>query len=116
VAQPSSPARFLVVSVDPAAGGVEALEARDLPGARALRGEQVLPGIDFLYTDDAGAEIWTSAASVPLSGDRGEIVGGAVYHIPMLVPRTGLEPVRGCPQRFLRPQRLPFRHPGAPPL
>ncbi len=36
----------------------------------------------------------------------------AVYRIPMLVPKTGLEPVRGYPQRFLRPQRLPFRHSG----
>lgn len=32
----------------------------------------------------------------------------------MLVPRTGVEPVRGCPHRFLRPKRLPFRHPGTP--
>jgi hypothetical protein len=30
----------------------------------------------------------------------------------MLVPKAGLEPARGCPQRFLRPQRLPFRHSG----
>jgi|GEM_PF-6220962 hypothetical protein len=29
-----------------------------------------------------------------------------------LVPETGLEPVRGCPHRFLRPKRLPFRHSG----
>ncbi len=29
-----------------------------------------------------------------------------------MVPETGLEPVRGFPQRFLRPQRLPFRHSG----
>ena len=27
----------------------------------------------------------------------------AGFRIPMLVPKTGLEPVRGCPQRFLRP-------------
>jgi hypothetical protein len=29
-----------------------------------------------------------------------------------LVPRVGVEPTRGCPRRFLRPLRLPFRHPG----
>ena len=27
----------------------------------------------------------------------------AGFRIRMLVPETGLEPVRGCPQRFLRP-------------
>lgn len=28
---------------------------------------------------------------------------GAKHRILVLVPETGLEPVRGCPQRFLRP-------------
>jgi hypothetical protein len=37
----------------------------------------------------------------------------AGFRIGMLVPKTGLEPVRGCPHRFLRPKRLPFRHSGA---
>ena len=27
-----------------------------------------------------------------------------------LVPKVGVEPTRGCPHRFLRPARLPFRH------
>ena len=28
----------------------------------------------------------------------------------MVVPKIGVEPIRGCPHRFLRPARLPFRH------
>ena len=27
-----------------------------------------------------------------------------------MVPKVGFEPTRGCPHRFLRPARLPFRH------
>src|SRR3954451_5234092 len=28
----------------------------------------------------------------------------------VLVPKVGVEPTWSCPQRFLRPSRLPFRH------
>ena len=28
------------------------------------------------------------------------------------MPGVGVEPTRELPQRFLRPPRLPFRHPG----
>ena len=31
------------------------------------------------------------------------------------MPKAGVEPAWGCPQWFLRPSRLPFRHFGAPP-
>jgi hypothetical protein len=30
--------------------------------------------------------------------------------MPMVVPKVGFEPTRGCPQRILSPPRLPFRH------
>jgi hypothetical protein len=30
--------------------------------------------------------------------------------LPILVAKVGFEPTRGCPQRCLRPPRLPFRH------
>ena len=39
---------------------------QDFPGARALRGERVVPGIEALYTKDDGTEIWTQVAAVPL--------------------------------------------------
>jgi len=45
------------------------------PGARALKGETVTPGLDFLYTSDSGQDIWMRVSSVPFRNDAGEITG-----------------------------------------
>lgn len=37
----------------------------DYPGARALRGERVMPGVDFLYGSDHGPERWLRVSAVP---------------------------------------------------
>ena len=47
------------------------LAATDFAGARAMRGERVLPGIEAQYTKDDGTEIWTQVAAVPLAGSDG---------------------------------------------
>ena len=39
---------------------------QDFPGARALRGERVVPGIEARYTAGDGSQIWTQIAAVPL--------------------------------------------------
>lgn len=44
---------------------------KDFAGARALRGERVVPGIEALYTRDDGSEIWTQVAAVPLAARDG---------------------------------------------
>jgi len=51
------------------------LDPQEFPGARALRGERVVPGQEMLYTDDSGREIWTSVATVPIR-DEGDVVTG----------------------------------------
>ena len=55
-----------------------------------------------------GERIRTSDLSVP---------NAALYqaeprpdNMEPLVPKVGVEPTWSCPQRFLRPSRLPFRH------
>ncbi|UVW28109.1 ATP-binding protein [Massilia sp. H6] len=40
--------------------------AQDFPGARALRGERVVPGIEARYSAQDGSQIWTQIAAVPL--------------------------------------------------
>ena len=44
---------------------------QDFAGARALRGERVVPGIEALYTREDGSEIWTQVAAVPLAASDG---------------------------------------------
>ncbi|WP_181404561.1 ATP-binding protein [Asticcacaulis tiandongensis] len=45
------------------------------PGARALRGEHVVPGMEMLYTSDSGENMWTSVSAVPVRDERGQITG-----------------------------------------
>ena len=49
------------------------LEPNAYPGARAIRGEHVLPGREMLYTTDDGREVWTSVASVPIRDEDGQV-------------------------------------------
>ena len=48
---------------------------RDFAGARAMRGERVVPGIEARYEKDDGSEIWTQVAAVPLTGSDGAAKG-----------------------------------------
>ena len=41
------------------------IEPRDYPGARALRGEQAMPGTDFLYTADGSPGRWMRISAIP---------------------------------------------------
>jgi PAS domain S-box-containing protein len=53
------------------------VERRDFAGARAARGERVVPGIEARYLGDDGVEIWTQVAAVPLKG-RDDVTRGHV--------------------------------------
>src|SRR4030095_9552806 len=48
-------------------------------GARALRGETVSPGIDFLYTGPDGGEHWYRVSSAPFRDETGAITGARVF-------------------------------------
>ncbi|MDQ9169121.1 PAS domain S-box protein [Oxalobacteraceae bacterium R-40] len=51
------------------------IDRDQFPGARALRGEQVVPGIEMLHTQDDGKEIWTQVAAVPIRNGSKQITG-----------------------------------------
>ncbi|MBI4903897.1 MAG: PAS domain S-box protein, partial [Acidobacteria bacterium] len=75
-----------IPSVDPAEGARwramtpdgQPLAPSEYPGLRALRGEDVLPGIDFLRKEDDGEERWTRVSAVPLRDKTGQITGALV--------------------------------------
>lgn len=45
----------------------------DFPGGRALRGETVLPGQEFLFRESDGTETWIRAGATPLRWDNGQV-------------------------------------------
>jgi two-component sensor histidine kinase len=55
--------------------GGRLLKESQWPSVRALRGEHVTPGLDFLYTFDDGKEIWVRVSSVPFRNEAGESKG-----------------------------------------
>ena len=51
------------------------VQSHDFPGARALRGEDVVPGMQMLYLDHGGKETWTEVRAQPLRDSDGKITG-----------------------------------------
>lgn len=51
------------------------VERKDFSGARALRGEIVVPGMDFLHRAADGTEHWTRVSAAPLRDGAGQITG-----------------------------------------
>lgn len=51
------------------------LSREDFAGARASRGERVVPGIEALYTQEDGTNVWTQVTAVPIRDDSEQITG-----------------------------------------
>ena len=54
------------------------LSPADYPGARGLRGETVVPGVDFVFTHPDGLECWTRVSAAPFHKVDHEINGAIV--------------------------------------
>lgn len=66
------------------------LPKNEWPGARALRGERVVPGQELLYTDDEGREFWTDVATAPTMDAAGNVTG-CIYVISDITERKRVE-------------------------
>lgn len=51
------------------------IDGENFPGARALRGEPVVPGVEMLFTHANGNKTWTRVAAVPVKSPDGRILG-----------------------------------------
>lgn len=70
------------------------------PGARALKGERVVPGIDFLYKDDAGNSRWTRVTSVPVHDREGNISGHVSFVQDIDQAKRDSEALRKSEEQF----------------
>ena len=53
------------------------IEPNDFPAARALRGERVVPGTEFLFRDGS-RECWTRVSAVPVPATAGGVAGAVI--------------------------------------
>jgi PAS domain S-box-containing protein len=70
------------------------------PGARALRGETVLPGIDFIHTADDGHEIWMRVSAAPFRNAAGEIEGAVAILQDVDAEKRAEQRIRENEERF----------------
>jgi PAS domain S-box-containing protein len=52
------------------------VQSHDFPCERALQGERVVPGVEVVYTDDDGREIWLNVTSAPMFDTHGSVCAG----------------------------------------
>jgi PAS domain S-box-containing protein len=69
------------------------LPPTEFPGARAQRGEKVVPGIEMLHTPAEGLPLWTQVFAVPLQYRHNQVVG----HVTVILDiELTSEPSRPC--------------------
>lgn len=73
---------------------------RDFPTARSLRGETVLPGMEMLYTDDDGAELWTLVTAVPVRDAEGRITSSVTTITDIDQQKRAQEALTHSEERF----------------
>lgn len=75
------------------------IERRNYPAARALRGERVWPGDEFLFHGRDGPAVWTRVAAIPLRDEGGEVVGATVVLSDIDREKRSIDALRRNEQR-----------------
>jgi PAS domain S-box-containing protein len=70
------------------------------PGVRALRGETIVPGLDFIHTSETGHETWIRVAAVPFRDMNGEVKGAVVILEDIDHEKRAEQEIRESEQRF----------------
>jgi PAS domain S-box-containing protein len=76
------------------------LQPTDYPGERALRGETVLPGTDFIYTADDGHQTWIRVSAAPFRNAAGDVVGAVAIMQDVDAAKRAEQVIRGSEERF----------------
>ncbi|TGE22732.1 PAS domain-containing sensor histidine kinase [Hymenobacter metallicola] len=76
------------------------LPRSEFPGARALRGEKVVPGTDMLYTPSDGTAVWTQVSAVPLPDHQGNVTGHAMVIVDIDAGKRAKEALQASEQRL----------------
>ena len=76
------------------------LRPDDYPGARALRGETVLPGTDFLHRADDERETWIRVSAAPFRNASGEIEGAVAILQDVDAEKRAEQRIRENEERF----------------
>lgn len=69
-------------------------------GARAFRGELVVPGVDCVYDTPEGREVWTRVVGVPLRNADKEVVATAIAILDIDAERRALDLLRQSEERL----------------
>jgi len=76
------------------------LAPRDFAVARALRGETVTPGLEFLFRHDDGRQAWTQVAAAPLRDEAGRLDGVFAVVVDIDAIKRSTESLRENEERF----------------
>jgi PAS domain S-box-containing protein len=76
------------------------LQPADYPGARALRGETVLPGTDFIHTAADGHETWIRVSASPFRSAAGDVVGAVAIMQDVDTAKRAELAIRESEERF----------------